>query len=187
MTDHIGRLDTGEALLLLALYRRAERALRRAFEESTAFVFGDREDDQAFEDRWGARVTQVYVEGARNSIPRFVEHAYLGDLDDVDELLESLPVGTDDLSPRPPLSPEEIESIADDRHRALAWDLDAIARAIDFTTDPMLPDLAREEPRPWIPESDRIRLELARSLLASVYRRLLEDIGDELEAYRREE
>lgn len=187
MTESDGGLSPGEAVLLLALNRRAEADLRRAFEESSEFVFGEREDDEAFEERWGARVTQVYLEGARSSISRFVEHAYLGAVEDADGLLESLSIAPDEAPPRPPLSPDEIESIEDDRLRALAWDLDAVARAIDYAADPTLPDLAREQPQPWIPEADRVRLELARRLLASVYRRLSENIGDELAAYRRDE
>jgi hypothetical protein len=110
------RLTPDEALLLLVLRRRAADDLRRAFDEAVAFVFGDREDDAAFGANWGAPVTEVYVEGARNSISRFVEHAYLGDVEALDDVLESFDRVEEplDRGSRSRPSPAEIETIEDD-------------------------------------------------------------------------
>lgn len=84
---------------------------------------------------------------------------------------------------RPPLSSDEIEDIEDERHQALAWDLDAIATAYNYATDPLLPDLARDDTGTWIRGKEKIRLEEARSLLSEAYDRLDDRIGPELEQY----
>lgn len=81
---------------------------------------------------------------------------------------------------RPPLPPDEIGAIEDDRLRALAWDLDAVARAYNYASDPTLPDLAREDPSPWVAPEERIRLERASMLLFDVYARLIDRVGDDL-------
>lgn len=80
----------------------------------------------------------------------------------------------------PPLTHDDIERIDDDRVRALAWDLDAIARAYNYATDPTLPDLARAEPAPWISSAERRRLERASALLLDVYERLIDRVGEDL-------
>lgn len=84
---------------------------------------------------------------------------------------------------RPPLEKEEIEKIEDDELRALAWDLDAIATAYNFATDPTIPDLAREDVGAWIREGEKIRLERACSLLKEAYDRLYDRVGEDLEQY----
>jgi len=87
------------------------------------------------------------------------------------------------LTLRPPLDSNEIEAIEDERHRALAWDLDAIATAYNYATDPLLPDLARDDAETWIRGTEKIRLEGACSLLDDAYSRLSDRIGPELEEY----
>jgi hypothetical protein len=84
---------------------------------------------------------------------------------------------------RPPLGSDEIEGIEDERHRALAWDLDAIATAYNYATDPLLPDLARDDAETWIHGTEKSQLEAACSLLADAYNRLSDRIGPELEQY----
>lgn len=84
---------------------------------------------------------------------------------------------------RPPLGPDEIERIEDERHQALAWDLHAIATAYNYATDPLIPDLAREDAGTWIRGKEKIRLEEACSLLNEAYDRLYDRIGPELERY----
>lgn len=84
---------------------------------------------------------------------------------------------------RPPLTNEQIERIDDDRVRALAWDLGAIARAYNYATDPTLPDLARAEPAPWISPEELLRLERAAALLFDVYERLLDRLDEDLASH----
>lgn len=84
---------------------------------------------------------------------------------------------------RPPLDSDEIEGIEDERHRALAWDLDAIATAYNYATDPLLPDLARDDAETWIHGTEKIRLQEACSLLDAAHNRLSDRIGPELEQY----
>ncbi|EMA45167.1 hypothetical protein C448_07729 [Halococcus morrhuae DSM 1307] len=84
---------------------------------------------------------------------------------------------------RPPLDSDEIETIEDERHRALAWDLDAIATAYNYATDPLLPDLARDDAEAWIDGEEKDQLEEACSLLDNTYSHLYDRIGTELEQY----
>lgn len=106
----------------------------------------------------------------------------------VEELRERVVAHADAGTPwlERPLSPDEIEAIEDDRLRALAWDLDATVKAYNYASDPTLPDLAREEPAPWIAPDEQLRLELASKLLFDVYERLVERVGDDLRRHRRE-
>lgn len=85
---------------------------------------------------------------------------------------------------RPPLDSDEIERIEDERQQALAWDLDAIATAYNYATDPLTPDLAREDAGTWIRGKEKIRLDEACSLLNEAYSRLYDRIGLELEQYK---
>ena len=84
---------------------------------------------------------------------------------------------------RPPLGPDEIEYIENERHQALAWNLHAMATAYNYATDPLIPDLAREDVGTWIRGKERIRLEEACSLLNEAYDRFCDRIGPELERY----
>lgn len=106
----------------------------------------------------------------------------------VEELRERIVAHADAGKPwlPPPLAPAAIETIEDDRLRALAWDLDAVARAYNYASDPTLPDLAREDPAPWLSPEERVRLERASTLLYDVYERLVERVGDDLRRHRRE-
>lgn len=106
----------------------------------------------------------------------------------VEELSERIVAHADAGKPwlPPPIAPADIETIEDDRLRALAWDLDAVARAYNYASDPTLPDLAREEPAPWVAPEEQRRLELSSKLLFDVYQRLLERVGDDLRRHRRE-
>lgn len=83
-----------------------------------------------------------------------------------------------------PLSEEEIEAIEDDRVRALAWDLQAIASAYNYATDPLTPDLARDDVDTWVDSETEARLSAAAALLEDAYEDLLTDVGDELDAHR---
>lgn len=87
---------------------------------------------------------------------------------------------------RPPLTHADIETIDDECVRALAWDLDAVARAYNYATDPTLPDLARAEAAPWISRGELRRLERASALLLDVYERLLDRIGEDLARHQGE-
>lgn len=106
----------------------------------------------------------------------------------VEELRERVVAHADAGKPllAPPLSPDEIDAIEDDRLRALAWDLDATARAYNYASDPTLPDLARAEPSPWVAPEEQFRLELASKLLFDVHARLMTRVGDDLRRHRRE-
>lgn len=111
------------------------------------------------------------------------------DADSADEELRERVAAHADAGKRwlePPLSPDEIDAIEDDRLRALAWDLDATARAYNYASDPTLPDLAREEPSPWVAPEEQLRLELASKLLFDVYERLVERVGDDLRYHHRD-
>lgn len=101
------------------------------------------------------------------------------------ELKDLLAENTDAGKPmlRPPLDSGEIEGIENERHRALAWDLDAIATAYNYATDPLLPDLARDDTETWIRDKEKIWLEEACSLLDDAYSCLYDRIGPELEQY----
>lgn len=85
---------------------------------------------------------------------------------------------------RPPLRSDEIKRTEDERHQALAWDLHAIATAYNYATDPLIPDLARDDAETWIRGKEKIRLEEACSLLDEAYGRLYDRIGPELERYK---
>lgn len=87
---------------------------------------------------------------------------------------------------QPPLEEDEIERIDSEKLRALAWDLDAIARAHNYATDPTLPDLAREEGGTWLTRDEKLRLEQACSLLDEVYDCILDRVGDDLQQYKKE-
>jgi hypothetical protein len=101
------------------------------------------------------------------------------------ELREVLAENADAGKPllRPPLGSDEIERIEDERHRALAWDLHAIATAYNYATDPLIPDLARNDAGTWIRSKEKIQLEEACSLLEDAYDRLSNRIKPELERY----
>ena len=233
MTDK--HLTEAEAREFLSLLERVESDMDHAFSEASDRVFGERDEDDSFEERWGAPVRTVYIEETRGKLREFVEHTYLrndrdeetseegtpppldpddeytvgiaeeieedmaevareaGFSDDRDEALsevkELVAENADAGKPllRPPLSSDEIEDIEDERHQALAWDLDAIATAYNYATDPLLPDLARDDAETWIHRKEKIRLEEASTLLDEAYSRLYDQIGPELEQYETSE
>ena len=117
----------------------------------------------------------------------------VGFSDDKDEALSELKElvaeNADAAKPilHPPLGSDEIERIEDERHQALVWDLDAIATAYNYATDPLLPDLARDDAETWIRGIEKSRLEEACSLLEDAYSRLDDRIGMELEQYETSE
>lgn len=86
----------------------------------------------------------------------------------------------------PPLEAVEIDSIEDERLRALAWHLDALARAYNYASDPTLPDLLaeREEDRTELEPAELATLNEACDRLLAVYDRLYERVWPELEEYR---
>lgn len=86
----------------------------------------------------------------------------------------------------PPLDVAEIESIEDERLRALAWHLDALARAYNYASDPTLPDVLaeREEDRWELNTAELATLNEACERLLAVYDRLYERVWPELEDYR---
>jgi hypothetical protein len=223
-------LTEAEAREFLTLLERVEADMDRAFSEATDQVYGDRGEDDSFEERWGAPPSTVYVEETRGKLRQFVEHEYLRDdphdetpedgtrpvtpdeeytveipdeieddaaeaardagfADDKEEALSELKsrlaANAESGTPivRPPLSHDEIEHIEDEKHRALAWDLDAIATAYNYATDPLTPDLARDDAGTWIRGKEQIRLQEASSLLSDAYDRLNDRIGSELEQY----
>lgn len=87
---------------------------------------------------------------------------------------------------QPPLQREEIEMIDDEKLTALAWDLDAIARAYNYASDPTIPDLAREDTGTWIEPTEQIRLEQACSLLQEGYESIYRRVEDDLEQYKQQ-
>ena len=115
-----------------------------------------------------------------------------GVAEDREEALEELRKGIaeniEDAEPflQPPLEKDVIESIESDELRALAWDLDAIAKAYNYATDPTLPDITREDGDTWITNKEEIRLKEAGSLLKEVYNRIYSRVGEDLEEYSRE-
>lgn len=130
--------------------------------------------EASIEDRFREVATEVIDDGDADSAveelrERIVAHAHAGK-----PLLS------------PPLSPDEIDAIEDDPLRALAWDLDAIASAYNYASDPTLPDLAREEPSPWVAPEEQRRLELASKLLFDVFERVVERVGDDLRRHRQD-
>lgn len=223
-------LTETEAREFVALLEKVEADMDLAFSDASDRVFGEENEDDAFEERWGAPPSTVYVEETRGKLRQFVEHVYFRDdpreeipedgtqpvnpddeytveiadeieddaaeaareaglADDKEEALaelkslfaENAESGTPIL--QPPLRHDEIERIEDERHRALAWDLDAIATAYNYATDPLTPDLARDDPETWIRGKEKIRLEEACSLLSEAYDRLDDRVGPELERY----
>lgn len=85
---------------------------------------------------------------------------------------------------QPPLRKEEIDAIDDERLRALAWDLDAIARAYNYASDPTIPDLAREDNGTWIEPSEQVQLEEACSLLRTSFESIYRRVGTDLKQYK---
>lgn len=228
MTDK--HLTEAEARKFVALLEKVEGDMDLAFSEASEQVFGERDEDDSFEERWGAPPSTVYVEETRGKLRQFVEHAYLRDdrheettedgtrhinsdgeyaveiADEIEddmaevaheaglsddredalaELREVLAENADSGKPllRPPFGADEIKLIEDERHQALAWDLHAIATAYNYATDPLIPDLARDDAETWIRGKEKIRLEEACSLLDETYDRLYDRIGPELERY----
>jgi len=112
-----------------------------------------------------------------------------GMAEDQEEALEELRRGIaeniEDSEPmlQPPLGKDEIESIESEELRALAWDLDAIAKAHNYATDPTLPDTTREGGDTWITNKEEMRLKEASSLLKEVYDRIYGRVGEDLEEY----
>lgn len=97
-------------------------------------------------------------------------------------LIENLDEGKPWL--HPPLDPETIDAIDDEELQALAWHLDALARAYNYASDPTLPDLLRPPgDRHDLTPDERHRLEHACDLLLTVYTDLLERVGPSLEPY----
>lgn len=84
---------------------------------------------------------------------------------------------------QPPVNEDEIERIESEKLRALAWDLDAIARAYNYATDPTLPDLSREKSDTWLTDKEELRLEEACSLLKEVYDRIYRRVGEDLQQH----
>lgn len=227
MTDE--HLTEAEARQFVALLERVEADMDLALSEASDQVFGEHDENDSFEEQWGAPPSTVYVEETRGKLRQFVKHTYLRDdhhgeasedrtsadpdeeytveisdeieddmadvaceaglSDDRDEALaelkDLLAENADAGKPllRPPLSSDEIEGIEDERHQALAWDLDAIATAHNYATDPLLPDLERDDAETWIHGKEKMRLEEACSLLDDAYSRLFDRIGPELEQY----
>lgn len=172
-----------------------------AYEESDVDLLGlaidvfvpdpsDALPDQVRDDERARTGYDVVVEAAIED--RFREVATeVTDGDDpeaaVEELRNRIVTHTDAGEPwlPPPLSPDEIDAIEDDRLRALAWDLDAISRAYNYASDPTLPDLARKDPSPWLSADEQRRLERAAKLLFDAYERLDERVGEDLQRHRR--
>lgn len=212
--DHdTSRLTEREARRFLTLLERVENDLDQAFFEAADEVFSERCEDESasVEAKWGAPVSEIYVEGARHKLRQFAEHAYLTDdsnewdveiadvaeeqaavandpglaseteeaLDEFKALLAENPdVGKPML--QPPLRKEEIDAIDDERLRALAWDLDAIARAYNYASDPTIPDLAREDNGTWIDPSEQVQLEEACLLLRTSFESISRRVGTDL-------
>lgn len=107
----------------------------------------------------------------------------------LEELREGIAENIEDAEPllQPPLEKDAVESIESDELRALAWDLDAIAKAYNYATDPTLPDITREDGDTWITNKEEIRLKEAGSLLKEVYNRIYSRVGEDLEEYSEEE
>lgn len=230
MTDK--HLTEDEAREFVSLLEKVEADMDLAFSDASERIFGERDEADSFEEKWGVPPSTVFVEESRGKLRQFVEHAYLRDdhheetsedgthpanpdddytvkiadgiegevaeaaqeagfSDDRDEALAALKrvlaENTDSGKPmlRPPLDPDKIERIEDERHRALAWDLDAIASAYNYATDPLIPDLARKDVGTWIQGEEKRRLEQACSLLKDAYSRLYDRIGPELERYEK--
>jgi hypothetical protein len=155
----------------------ARRKLR-SFVEHTYLQGGDKNLDVRIPDE----IEDKAAEAAQES----------GMAEDREEALEELRKGIaeniEDAEPflQPPLEKDVIESIESDELRALAWDLDAIAKAYNYATDPTLPDITREDGDTWITNKEEIRLKEAGSLLKEVYNRIYSRVGEDLEEYSRE-
>ncbi|QSW99793.1 hypothetical protein [Haloterrigena alkaliphila] len=184
------RLTENEAREFLKLLDRVEDDLDDAFTDASEEVFGDGDPDDSFEEKWNAPVGQVYTEHTRGRLRTFVKHVYLQEEEPVNDSEEIEDQENEYLGKavlQPPLDDEEIEEIDDEKLRALAWDLDAIATAYNYATDPTIPDLARDDIGTWVDPKTEMRLTQARSLLKEAYDRLHGSIGDELEQYKTEE
>ena len=79
--------------------------------------------------------------------------------------------------------PVEYVQIESEKLRALAWDLDAIARAYNYATDPTLPDLAHENRDTWLTAKEELGLEEACSLLKEAYDRIYRRVGEDLQQH----
>ncbi|MFC6964981.1 hypothetical protein [Halocatena marina] len=89
MTDR-KRLTEEEALLFLSLLGKVTDDFGQAFQEASEGAFGEKAPHDSFGEKWGAPASQVYTEQTRRKYRRFVEHAYLTDVDDIDKRLAAI-------------------------------------------------------------------------------------------------
>jgi len=71
------RLSGEEARLFLSLLRRVEADLDRAVMDASEENFGEVDDSETYEEKWGASARRVSFEGTRRKYRQFVEHVYL--------------------------------------------------------------------------------------------------------------
>lgn len=77
MTDK--HLTEPEAREFVTLLEKVEADMDLAFSDASDRVFGERDEDDSFEEKWCAPPSTVYVEETRGKLRQFIEHAYLRD------------------------------------------------------------------------------------------------------------
>jgi hypothetical protein len=144
-----------------------------------AYLQDDENPDVRIDDEIEDKVANVAEEAGmaedREEALEEVRRGIAENIEDAEPMLQS------------PLEKDEIESIESEELRALAWDLDAVAKAYNYATDPTLPDITREDGDTWITNKEEIRLNEAGSLLKEVYSRIYGRVGEDLEGYSTEE